>query len=139
MHIMVYVHSLTGESGAGLFRSSALDGAIQVAKEIPDTRITAVAMDRPNGDEVLRSSLALAADAALLLQGPEFAVYDSVTLACLLAGAVQAAEREQGPVDAVFCGDSDPGQDGLGGLAPGDRRRPGRGNREQPYGLEELG
>lgn len=114
MNILVCVHALKGESGTVPFRSSALDGAIQTAERIPGVKITAVAMQDFDGAELLRSSMALAADRVLLLQGPHPSTYDSVGLGAMLAEAVRAAEQETGPVDAVFCGDSDPGQDGLG-------------------------
>ena len=102
MNILVCVHALKSESGTGPFRSSALDGAIQTAERIPGVRITAVAMQAFDGAELLRSSIALAADEALLIQGSDTSPYD-----CVAVG-------ETGPVGAVFCGDGDPGQDGLG-------------------------
>ncbi|HJG85518.1 hypothetical protein [Pseudoflavonifractor capillosus] len=114
MNILVCVHALKGESGTGPFRSSALDGAIQAAERIPGVQITAVAMQDFGGTERLRSSLALAADEAILLQGPDASAYDSAALGRMLSEAVRRMEQEKGPVDAVFCGDSDPGQDGLG-------------------------
>ena len=114
MNILVCVHALKGESGNVPFRSSALDGAIQTAERIPGVRITAVAMQAFDGAELLRSSIALAADEALLIQGSDTSPYDCVGLGTMLAEAVRVAERETGPVDAVFCGDGDPGQDGLG-------------------------
>ena len=111
---MAYVHSLKSEGDHTPFRSSALDGAIQTAERVPGVRITAVAVDGPGGEEALRASLALAADEGLLLRGPGVSPYDGAALGRLLADAVRAVEQEKGPVDAVFCGDSDPGQDGLG-------------------------
>ena len=114
MNILVCVHALKGESGNVPFRSSALDGAIQTAERIPDLRITAVAMEDFDGAELLRSSRALGAAKALLLQGHGPSPYDCVGLGAMLAEAVRTAEGEPGPVDAVFCGDSDLGQDGLG-------------------------
>lgn len=114
MNIMVYVHSLKSEGGTAPFRSSALDGAMQTAERIPGVRITAVAVDGPGGREAIRAGLALAADEGLLLPVPGLSPYDSAALGRLLADGVRAFERERGPVDAVFCGDADPGQDGLG-------------------------
>ena len=114
LRILACVRPMMDGGLDGPVRLSALEGAMQMADVYPGVEISALALDEPGGEDVLRTCLALAADRAYLVQGPAISELDMVAIGYLMAGAVRAIEAADKPFDAIFCGDADPGQDGLG-------------------------
>lgn len=105
-------------------RMSALNGVMQLAEELPDVRVSALALDENGAESALRTCLAHIADAAFLVHGFAVDVADTVGAAYLMADAIQTIEFTSGPFGLISCGDSDSGQDGLGPALAGCLDRP---------------
>lgn len=114
IHILVCIRaSAVGRKEAST-RFSALDGAMQLVEEQSGAKVSALALDEAGAEDALRICLAHIADSAFLARGPAVDAGDAAAAGCLMAEAVRTIERRDGPFDLIFCGDSDPGQDGLG-------------------------
>lgn len=105
-------------------RFSALEGAVQLAGEVSEVTVQAVALDEPGGESALRTCLAHIAERAVLVQGPAVDAADTAAAGCLLAQAVRVLEQEGDPFDLIACADWDLGQDGLGPALAGCLDRP---------------
>lgn len=124
LRILIGVRPAMGNEVDSLTRLSALEAAVQMAELFPNTKITSLSMDEPGGKDLLRTCLALAADHAYLVQGTLTSTFDIAAAGCLMAGAVLELEKTVGPFDAIFCGGSEVGQDGLGPALSGWLDRP---------------
>ncbi len=124
MNILMCVCAPVSDSGDHVSRPGALNGAMQASEKIPGVRITAAAVEEPGGIETLRTCLALAADKAVLIRNPGISRYDPAAFGALMAGAVASIEETDGTFDAIFCGDNDQGQEGLGPALAGYLGRP---------------
>lgn len=119
IHIDAQTHTLQREDAVSIvnpFDESALYLAIQLKKEIPDCRITVLSMGPACAQKALRTCLAMGADQAYLISGPEFAGSDSLTTAYVLSCAFHKLQALEGKFDLIFCGkqtlDGDTGQVG---------------------------
>lgn len=79
----------------------ALETAIQL-KEAHGGQVTAICLGRPGAVEALKTSLAMGADAAILIADPALEQSDSLVTARVLAAAITKA----GPFDLVVAGRS---------------------------------
>lgn len=113
-------------------RLSALEAAVHMAEKYPEARIYALAVDEPGGEEAVRSCLAHVAERAYLARGAAVDPIDAVAAGLLMAQAVETIERREGPFDLIFCGDAEPGQDGLAPALAGYL------NRMQVTGVSEV-
>jgi len=87
---------------------------MQLADVCPNVEIVASALDEPGGEDILRTCLALAANRAFLVEKPGLCDLDMAAVGRLMASAARQIEKTVGNIDAIFCGDADPGGDGLG-------------------------
>ncbi len=78
---------------------NALEEALRV-KDSRGGRVTVISMDTPAAAEVLKETLALGADRAILLSDRALAGADSLATARSLAAAI----RQMGPFDLILCG-----------------------------------
>lgn len=83
-----------------IFDGNALELALKLREQQGDTTITAVSLGDKSASEVLRKSLALTADAAVLISDQAFEGLDPVGKAQVLAAAI----RKLAPVDLVIAG-----------------------------------
>lgn len=95
------------------FDENALEAALRIKDKQP-ARITVLSMGQQLSLALLRKSLAVGADALVLLQDDIFDSFDSYFTACVLAKAI----KKLGSYDLILCGrqaaDSDAGQVGAG-------------------------
>ena len=89
----------------------AVEEAIRIQARKPDTKITLVSLGPENFRDALRAGMAMGADDAVHLMDPSFDAVDSLTVARLLAKAVELLG-----FDLILCGkqavDDDMGQIG---------------------------
>ena len=81
---------------------NALEEALHIKDENPDTTVTVVSMGPPQADVAMREALAMGADEAILISGREFGGSDTFATSQILAAAVN--KIGVGPEDIVFCG-----------------------------------
>jgi electron transfer flavoprotein beta subunit len=90
----------------------ALEAALRIKDEQPETWILALSMGPLQAEAALREALAMGCDEAVLVTGKEFGGADSWATSRVLSAALQ----KLGPFDFVFCGekatDGDTGQVG---------------------------
>lgn len=83
----------------------AMEAALRIQEEKPDTRIIALSMGPASAASVLRDCIALGAETGYLVCDPGFAGSDVRGTAQVLAQAVRIIEKREGiRADAVFCG-----------------------------------
>lgn len=83
----------------------AMEAALRVQEEAPDTRIIALSMGPGSAASVLRDCIGLGAETGYLVSDPAFAGSDVRGTAQVLARAVRVIEKREGiSADAVFCG-----------------------------------
>ena len=83
----------------------AMEAALRIQEEKPDTRIIALSMGPASAASVLRDCIALGAETGYLVCDPGFAGSDVRGTAQVLAQAVRIIEKREGiQADAVFCG-----------------------------------
>lgn len=83
-----------------IFDGNALEVALKLKEARPDVKVTAISLGEKSAEEVLRKTLAVTADNAVLLSDPAFAGLDSFGKAKALAAAI----RKLGDVDLVLAG-----------------------------------
>lgn len=79
---------------------NALEEALRIKDENPDTVVTVVSMGPPQADVALKEALAMGADDAILLSDRAFAGSDTWATSTAIAGAI----KEIGDYDIIFCG-----------------------------------
>jgi electron transfer flavoprotein beta subunit len=77
----------------------AVEAALRIKEELGG-RITVVSLGELSADVVVRKTLAMGADAGIVLCDPSFDVMDSFKTACVLAQAI----RKIGTYDLILCG-----------------------------------
>ena len=83
----------------------AMEAALRLQEELPDTRIIALSMGPASAASVLRDCIGLGAENGYLVCDPAFAGSDVRGTAQVLARAVRVIEEREGiGADAVFCG-----------------------------------
>ncbi|MEI8215766.1 MAG: electron transfer flavoprotein subunit beta [Eubacteriales bacterium] len=80
--------------------ANALEEALKIKNEFPDTYITVLTMGPPQAKEMLTECLAMGADEAILLSDRAFAGSDTWATSNALAAAI----KKIGPVDIIFAG-----------------------------------
>lgn len=99
------------------FDLHALEEALRI-KDEHGARVTVISMGPPSAEKALRQCVSMGADEGVLVSDRAFAGADTLATSYVLASAIQKAEDEWGPVDAIFCGkqtlDGDTGQVGPG-------------------------
>jgi len=95
------------------FDEQAVEAALRI-KDAKGGKVTVISMGAPTAEKILKHSMAMGADEAILLNDPAFDDSDSATTAYVLAQAI----KKIGAFDFVFCGrqagDFDMGQVGSG-------------------------
>ncbi|HEV3156828.1 MAG TPA: electron transfer flavoprotein subunit beta/FixA family protein [Candidatus Baltobacteraceae bacterium] len=81
------------------FDEYAIEAALQLKEVLPDVTVTVVSMTPETGKEVVRKALAMGADDAVMLSGPELAGSDVWGTASVLAAAIAKIG-----FDLVLCG-----------------------------------
>ncbi|MFQ5382261.1 MAG: electron transfer flavoprotein subunit beta/FixA family protein [Dehalococcoidia bacterium] len=82
------------------YDEQAVEAALRLKDQLPDCRVTAVAVGSESTAEVLKRCVAMGVDDAVQVLDPESARADGFRTASLLAAVV----GEMGDVEAVFCG-----------------------------------
>ncbi len=95
------------------FDEQAVEAALRI-KDAKGGKVTVISMGGPTAEKILKHTLAMGADEAVLLSAPEFEDSDSFSTAYVLTQAI----KKIGQFDFVFCGrqagDFDMGQVGSG-------------------------
>lgn len=87
------------------YDAHALEAALAVKDEYPDTRVTVVTMGPPQAKEALRECLTMGADEAYLITDRAFAGADTLATSYTIACAIRKLEKDMGkPFDILFCG-----------------------------------
>ena len=86
------------------FDADALEAAARIKDAHPETQIVAVSMGPEQAKSVLKECLAVAADKAYLISGPEFAGSDTLATGYILSRAIAKVEELEGKFDIIFCG-----------------------------------
>ena len=81
---------------------NALEEALRIKDENPDTTVTVVSMGPPQADVAMREALAMGADEAILISGREFGGSDTYATSQILAAALDTIGLDDD--DIVFCG-----------------------------------
>lgn len=89
------------ESIINPFDEYALETALRIKDENPDTTITVVTMGPPQAEEVLRRAIAMGCDEGVLVTDRKFAGSDTVATSRTLATAIQ---EKVGDFDLIICG-----------------------------------
>lgn len=79
---------------------NALEEALRIKDENPDTKVTVVSMGPPQADVALVEALAMGADEGILLSDRAFAGSDTWATSTAIAGAIEKI----GDYDIIFCG-----------------------------------
>lgn len=103
------------ESIMNPFDEYAVETAIRIKEANPDSTITAITMGLPQAKDVLKRSIAMGADEAILLTDKKFAGADTWATSYTLANAIKG---KIGDYDLIICGqyaiDGDTAQTGPG-------------------------
>ncbi len=78
----------------------ALELALRIKDKAPGTHITVITMAPKQGEQILRTALAMGADEAVHVSDRAYAGSDTVASAAVLAGAI----RTLGHTDLILCG-----------------------------------
>lgn len=68
---------------------NALEEALRIKDENPDTTVTVVSMGPPQADVAMREALAMGADEAILISGREFGGSDTWATSYIIATAIK--------------------------------------------------
>ena len=79
---------------------NALEEALRIKDENPDTTVTVVPMGPPQADVAMREALAMGADEAILISGREFGGSDTWATSYIIATAIKKIPD----YDIIFCG-----------------------------------
>ena len=79
---------------------NALEEALRIKDENPDTTVTVVSMGPPQADVGMREALAMGADEAILISGREFGGSDTWATSYIIATAIKKIPD----YDIIFCG-----------------------------------
>ena len=79
---------------------NALEEALHIKDENPDTTVTVVSMGPPQADVAMREALAMGADEAILISGREFGGSDTWATSYIIATAIKKIPD----YDIIFCG-----------------------------------
>ena len=79
---------------------NALEEALRIKDENPDTTVTVVSMGPPQADVAMREALAMGADEAILISGREFGGSDTWATSYIIATAIKKIPD----YDIIFCG-----------------------------------
>ncbi|MCB6992566.1 electron transfer flavoprotein subunit beta/FixA family protein [bacterium 210820-DFI.6.37] len=80
--------------------ANALEEALKLKDENPETKVTVISMGPDQAKEMLRECLAMGADEAILLSDRAFGGSDTYTT----SNAISSAIRKIGDYDIIFCG-----------------------------------
>lgn len=84
--------------------ANALEQALRVKDENPDTIVSVVSMGPPQADDMLRECLAMGADEAFLISDRAFGGSDTWATSNALASAIRKIDKECGGYDFIFGG-----------------------------------
>ena len=79
---------------------NALEEALRIKDENPETTVTVVSMGPPQADVAMREALAMGADEAILISGREFGGSDTWATSYIIATAIKKIPD----YDIIFCG-----------------------------------
>jgi len=82
------------------FDRGALEMALDLKDKVGDAKVTVISMGPPQAKDVLKESLTLGADEAVLVSGREFGGADTLATSYTLAAAL----RKFPDADIIFCG-----------------------------------
>ena len=80
--------------------ANALEAALQIKDQYPDTTVSVISMGPPQARYMLRECLAMGADAAYLINGRVFSGADTCATSTTIAGGIRAL----GAYDVIFAG-----------------------------------
>lgn len=86
------------------FDGYALEAAARIKDQHPDSTITVICMGPNQAKEVLKESLAIAADKAYLISDRKFGGSDTFCTSYILSEAIKEIEKTEGKFDIIFCG-----------------------------------
>lgn len=86
------------------FDGYALEAAARIKDKDPGTKIVVLSMGPPQAKDVLKESLAIAADKAYLVSDRAFGGSDTLATSYIISGAIKKVAELEGSFDAIFCG-----------------------------------
>ncbi len=86
------------------YDSFALENALRIKDENPDTKIVVISMGPPQAEDMLRDCLAVGADIAYLVTDRKFGGSDTLATSYILSNAIKTVAEKEGEPDLVFCG-----------------------------------
>ena len=87
------------------FDMHALEAALTVKDQVPQSRVTVISMGPPQAQEALRECLSLGADDAVLITDRAFGGADTLATSYTISSAIRHLEQSQGiQYDMIFCG-----------------------------------
>ncbi len=89
------------ESIMNPFDEYAVETAVRIKESAPDTTITVVTMGPPQAKDILKRSIAMGADEAILVSDKKFAGADTQATSRTLAAAIK---NKIGEYDLIICG-----------------------------------
>src|SRR5574344_63686 len=89
------------ESVINPFDTYAIETALRLKDKIRDTEVTSVSMGPPQASEMLKMTIALGCDDAILLSDRKFAAADTVATSRTLAAAI---DKKCSGYDMIICG-----------------------------------
>ncbi len=82
----------------------ALEQALRLKDEDPDTKVVVISMGPGQAEDMLRDTLAVGADKAYLITDKKFGGSDTLATSYILANAIKKVAEEEGEPDLVFGG-----------------------------------
>lgn len=82
----------------------ALEQALRIKDNDPDTKIIVISMGPNQAESMLRDCLAVGADKAYLVTDRKFGGSDTLATSYILSNAIKTVAKEEGEPDLVFCG-----------------------------------
>lgn len=86
------------------FDGYALEAAARIKDKNPDTKIVVLSMGPPQAKDVLKESLAIAADKAYLVSDRAFGGSDTLATSYIISETIKKVAELEGDFDAIFCG-----------------------------------
>lgn len=82
----------------------ALEQALRIKDENPDTKITVISMGPTQAESMLRDCLAVGADNAYLVTDRKFGGSDTLATSYIISEAIKKVAETEGEPELVFCG-----------------------------------
>lgn len=86
------------------YDSFALEQALRIKDNDPETKIVVISMGPGQAEDMLRDCLAVGADKAYLVTDRKFGGSDTLATSYILSNAIKTISKEEGEPDLIFCG-----------------------------------